>query len=111
VNAYELKINPNNESFLLPNPAGSLVQFENASKSDLQDGKLVVNPNNSWYRKTGSLPFARAQVLGEARRQVEAASTHGFTVEWLVSDSVAVQELTDLFTKEAIPIKVTPLAE
>ena len=44
VDAYERKINPNDESYYLPHPKGGLVQFENVIKGALEDGKLVEKP-------------------------------------------------------------------
>lgn len=42
VDAYELKINPNNESYYLPHPNGRYVQFENMLNGTVQDGKLIM---------------------------------------------------------------------
>ena len=42
VDGYELKINPQNESYYLPHPEGGYVQFENMINSTVQDGKLVM---------------------------------------------------------------------
>ena len=42
VDKYELKINPNNESFYLPHPMGGFVQFENLKNKTVQDGKLIL---------------------------------------------------------------------
>ena len=110
VNAYELKINPNNESFFLPHPSGGYVQFENLAANAVQDGKLVMSPK-SIYHVAEMPPFARASVLDEARRQLAAAQKAGFTVEWLVSEQKALTQLADLFKAENIPIVLKLLAE
>jgi Domain of unknown function (DUF4157) len=107
VNAYELKINPNNESFFLPHPKGGLVQFENVVGTSLvQDGKLVMQ-TRSIYHVADMPPFAAKQVLEEAGRQVAAAQQAGLKVEWLVSEARAEQQLTALFQKNNIPITVS----
>ena len=105
VDAFELKINPNNESFYLPHPQGGFVQFENLVGGTLQDGKLVLNAKSIY--KVNDLPgFARRAVLIEAGRQVEAASASGLRVEWLVSDREAVSQLRNLFETERVNISV-----
>ena len=45
VDAYELKINPNNESYYLKSPAGGYVQYENMTNDVVMDGKLVIQKN------------------------------------------------------------------
>ncbi len=91
VNAYELKINPNNESIFLTHPNGGLVQFENlVGTTVVQDGKLVMSAKSA-YHVADMPPFAAKAALAEARRQVEAASKVGLNVEWLVSDARAEQ--------------------
>lgn len=47
--AYELQINPNNESYYLPHPKGGYVQFEKLVGNTHQDGKLVVSPSSIYY--------------------------------------------------------------
>jgi hypothetical protein len=101
-----LKINPNNESYYLPHPKGGYVQFENLAGTTLQDGKLVMGAK-SIYRVDDLPAFARQSVLKEATRQAEAASAHGLQVQWLVSDKEAATQLTNLFKKEGVNIKVT----
>ena len=49
VNAYELQVNPNNESYYLPHPNGGYVQFENLVGDTLQDGKLVTSPSSIYF--------------------------------------------------------------
>lgn len=111
VNAFELKINPNNESFFLPHPDGGLVQFENlVGTAVVQDGKLVMK-TRSLYHVADMPPFATKKVLEEARRQVAAASQAGLKVEWLVSEERAVSQLTKLFEENNIAITVRPFAE
>jgi hypothetical protein len=111
VDKFELKINPNNESFFLPHPDGGLVQFENVvGTSVVQDGKLIMKAR-SHYHVADMPSFAAESVLKEARRQVAAASNSGLKVEWLVSDSRAIQQLEALFKKENVAITIRPLAE
>jgi len=111
VDAYELKINPNNESFYVEHPNGGLVQFENLSANALQDGKMILQPNNSFYHVYDKPPFLRQKVLDEAIRQTEAASVKGLTVEWLVSDQKALTQLTQFFSENNMNITVKFLAE
>nr|WP_299172748.1 hypothetical protein [uncultured Allomuricauda sp.] len=111
VEAYELKINPNNESFYVEHPNGGFVQFENLSSSALQDGKMILQPNNSFYHVYDKPPFLRQKVLDEAIRQVEAASAKNLTVEWLVSDQKALTQLTQYFSENNVNIMVKFLAE
>lgn len=110
VNAYELKLNPNNESFFLPHPDGGFVQFENISGTVLQDGKLIASPR-SMYHVADMPPFAKAKVLDEASRQVAAAQKAGMFVEWLVSEQRAITQLEKLFKEQGLPIMVRFLAE
>jgi hypothetical protein len=106
VDAYELKINPNNESYYLPHPDGGYVQFENMVNDVAQDGKLIIK-QGSFYHVNDLPKFAENRVLFEAERQVEAAMNAGYTVEWLVSDPKAVIQLTELFQEYNINIVVT----
>jgi len=115
VEAYELKINPNNESYYLPSPEGGFVQFENVVGVIVQDGKLVLNPGSSWYCAS-QLPkrmqsVAREMVLAEARRQIAAAQHHNMEVEWLMSNQDVIDEMTELFRAENINVAVRFLAE
>jgi hypothetical protein len=52
VNAYELKLNPNNGSFFLPHPDGGFVQFENIAGTVLQDRKLIASPRSIYMSQT-----------------------------------------------------------
>jgi hypothetical protein len=106
VEAYELSINPANESFYLPHPEGGTVQFENLVGDALQDGKLIQKPR-SIYHVADLPPFAQGKALQEARRQLEAAGSAGLQVEWLVSDQKAVDLLTELFRSEGLGVRVT----
>lgn len=85
VDAFELKINPSNESFYLPHPNGGHVQFENIVSNTVQDGKLILS-KKSFYHVEDMPAFARTKVLEETRRQVDSARTANYEVEWLVSD-------------------------
>jgi hypothetical protein len=116
VNAYELKINPNNESFFLPHPKGGYVQFEQLVGTTVaQDGKLVMQTRSMYHvadmEKATKSTFAADKVLDQARRQVAAASNAGMSVEWLVSDARALQQLDDLFKKEGVAITLRLLPE
>jgi hypothetical protein len=105
VNSYELQINPNNESYYLPHPGGGYVQFENLVGTTLQDGKLVTS-SSSIYMVQDLPLFAQQAVLKEATRQVEAASANSLSVEWLVSNQKAADQLDMLFRSQTIPIMV-----
>lgn len=105
VDNFELKINPNNESFYLQHPKGGYVQFENLAGDILQDGKLIMK-QKSFYHVEDLPKFAQDKVIKEAMRQIESASVAGYKVEWLVSDEKAVEQLTRLFKKENIDITV-----
>jgi archaellum component FlaF (FlaF/FlaG flagellin family) len=111
VDAYELKINPNNESFYIEHPNGGFVQFENLSTNALQDGKMILQPNNSFYHVYDKPQFLRQKVLDEAIRQTEAAGAKKLTVEWLVSDQKALTQLTQFFSENNVNIVVKFLAE
>jgi hypothetical protein len=112
VNAYELKINPNDESFYLWNSNQErYVQFENISENMLQDGKCVLNPENSIYRVYDKPEFLRKNILEEAKTQVETANLNGLQVEWLVSDEIAVEQLQQFFNENNLNITVKYLAE
>ncbi len=111
VDAYELKVNPNNESFFLPTLEGKYVQFENATGNTVQDAKLASDPRQSWYRDFEQLPeFACEKILGSARRELDAAALAGMKLEWLVSDKAAARNLDALFRREGLRVKVTYLA-
>lgn len=111
VDAFERKINPNNESYYISHPNGGYVQFENIDQNALQDAKLILQPEKSFYRVYDKPPFLRQKVLNEAVRQVTAARHHGLTVEWLVSDREAVNQLTRFFKENGVDIKVRYLPE
>ena len=106
VDNYELKINPNDESYYLPLKDGSLVQFENMTSSVLQDGKLILKPNKSIYNMMEKPEFLLKKVLGEINRQLEAAELAGYKVQWLVSDSNTASQIKEYFSLHNIPIEV-----
>ena len=110
VDGFELKINPNNESYYLPHPDGGLVQFENLAGNAVQDGKLVMKPR-SIYHVADMPQFATDKVLEEAGRQVAAADKAGLQVEWLVSEAKAETQLRNLFQSKGIKIVVKPFSE
>ena len=105
VDQYELKINPQNESYYLPHPEGGYVQFENMVDSTVQDGKLIMK-QKSFYHIDGMPNFAKNKVLQEAERQLTAANTANYKVEWLVSEQEAAEQLRKLFKNENMDIKV-----
>ena len=105
VDNFEMKINPNNESFYLPHPKGGYVQFENLTGDMVQDGKLIMK-QKSFYHVDDLPKFAQDKVIKEAMRQLESSNAAGYKVEWLVSDEKAVKQLSKLFDKENINIKV-----
>lgn len=111
VDAYEKKINPNDESFYVENSEGSFVQFENVVAEALQDGKLVQQVDNSIYHVYDKPEFLRENIIKEAVRQVDAAKGKGLKVEWLVSDQKAVDQLGRFFTEKNIDIEVKFFAE
>lgn len=96
VNAYELQVNPNNESYYLPHPNGGYVQFENLVGDTLQDGKLVTSPTSIYY-VADKPAFLNQSILNEATRQVDAATAANLQVEWLVSNETAATQLRNLF--------------
>ncbi|AZK45327.1 hypothetical protein [Paenibacillus lentus] len=105
VDDFELKINPNNESYYLPHPKGGYVQFENLVDDVLQDGKLIIKPK-SFYHVDDLPEFAKNKVIQEALRQQDSAIAAGYKVEWLVSDKKAVEQLTNFFKLKNVEIDV-----
>jgi len=110
VDRYELKINPNNESYYLPHPNGGYVQFENMVNSTVQDGKLIIQ-QKSFYHINDLPDFAKTKVLQEATRQSIAANKAGYQVEWLVSDIAATKQLSTFFQSRHLDIIVTYFPE
>jgi hypothetical protein len=105
VDAFELQINPNNESYYLPHPNGGYVQFEKLIGTTLQDGKLVTSPNSLYYVE--DVPeFLQQKVLAEAKRQIEAAKANNLSVEWLVSDERAVAQIDTLLRSQPTPLPI-----
>jgi hypothetical protein len=112
VNGYELKINPNNESFYLPHPEGGFVQFENITdKFILQDGKLVMDKSSIYHVLDKPEFLVKSSVLDPAIRQLESAKAAGYKIEWLVSDEKAVQQLRQFFKEKNMDITVNLLPE
>ena len=68
VDAFELRVNPNNESLYLPHPdVGGFVQFEGMVGTVAQDGKLVMSATSIYH--TEDLPgFAAKQGLGGGKK-------------------------------------------
>jgi hypothetical protein len=110
VDSFELKINPNNESFYVRHPDGGFVQFENIFMDALQDGKLIMKPK-SFYHIYDLPPFARSKVLEEAQRQLAAAKYTGYRVEWLISEQNAATQLKRFFKESNIDINVVYFPE
>ncbi len=106
VDRYELKINPQNESYYLPHPEGGYVQFENMVNGIVQDGKLIMQAK-SFYHVYDMSNFAKTKILEEAQRQLEAANAAKYKVEWLVSEKNAVEQLQRFFSEHDMDIKVT----
>jgi TANFOR domain-containing protein len=111
VDAFELKINPNNESFYLPHPEGGFVQYENIVKTTVQDGKLIMDQSSIYHVLDKPEFLTTKSVIEPAQRQLAAAKAAGYKVEWLVSDEKAVQQLTQYFKEKNIDITVTLLRE
>ena len=105
MDSFELKINPNNESFYLSHPNGGFVQFENMVGNTVQDGKLI-SKSKSFYHVDDMPGFASAVILKQANRQLEAANLAGYKVEWLVSEEKAAGQLRGLFNRNNIGISV-----
>jgi LysM repeat protein len=104
VNAYEKKINPNDESYYLPNKKGEYVQFENIAGDILEDGKLVQKKKTVYH--VYDVPYAQNKILAEAKRQADAAEFNGLSVEWKVSDQEAVSQMKRFFAEHKININV-----
>jgi hypothetical protein len=111
VDAFELKINPNNESFYLPHPDGGYVQFENMVNGALQDGKLVMDQSSIYHVLDKPEFLTTKSVYEPAQRQLAAARAAGYKVEWLVSDEKAVSQLQQYFKDKNIDISVKLLKE
>lgn len=111
VDAFELKINPNNESFYLPYPEGGFVQYENIVNMTVQDGKLIMDQSSIYHVLDKPEFLTTKSVLEPAQRQFLAAKAAGYKVEWLVSDEKAVLQLTQYFKEKNIDITVTLLRE
>ena len=106
VNNYELKLNPDNESYFLDHPDGKTVQFENMKNGIVQDCKLVMDKHSIYYVKE-KIPVLNKKILKQAIRQLEAANSVGYKVEWLVSDQKAVDQMIELFNENNLDIIVT----
>jgi hypothetical protein len=106
VDAFELKINPNNESFYLPHPDGGYVQFENVVNATVQDGKLIMEQSSIYHVLDKPDFLVTSSVLEPAKRQIAAAKSVGYEIEWLVSDEKAVQQLTQYFKEKDVDIVV-----
>ena len=106
VNNYELKLNPDNESYFLDHPDGNTVQFENMKNGIVQDCKLVMDKYSIYYVKE-KISVLNKNILKQANRQLEAANSVGYKVEWLVSDQKAVDQMIELFNENNLDIIVT----
>jgi hypothetical protein len=111
VDAYELKINPNNESFYLPYPDGGYVQYEGLISGTVQDGKLIMDKSSIYHVLDKPEFLTTKSVLEPAQRQLAAAKVAGYKIEWLVSDEKAVQQLTQYFKDKNIDITIKLLKE
>ncbi len=106
VDSYELKLNPNDESYFLIHADGKPVQFENMKNGVVQDCKLVRGNNSIYYVKE-KIPILNKNILQQAKRQSEAANLVGYRVEWLLSDKRAVDQMKQLFYENNLDIIVT----
>ena len=106
VNNYELKINPNNNSFFLEHPNGKMVQFEDMKDGVVKDGKLVMKSNSIYFVKEKPA-FLNIPILKQVKRQLEAANLVGYRVKWLVSNQKAVDQMRQLFNEKDLDIIVT----
>ena len=77
----------------------------------MKDGKLVME-QSSIYHVLDKPEFLREEsILKPALRQVEAAKSAGYKVEWLVSDQKAVDQLRLYFGSNKVEIVVSLLNE
>ena len=53
------------------------------------------------------MPFLIKNILKQANRQLEAANSVGYRVEWLVSNQKAVEQMIELFNEKNLDIIVT----
>jgi hypothetical protein len=102
--AYELRINPTEESLYIQMSNGKYTQAENLIANRIQDAKHC-GPN-SLYKKVNE-PWAQPNILQEADRQLDAAALHGLEVEWLVNDVTAAAQLRAFFQQNNRNIIVT----
>jgi hypothetical protein len=113
VDALELKINPNDESYYIQNSNGSFVQFEGFDGTYLKDGKCVgcngTSSNSPYFIEENK--WAESSIATEAKRQVDVATHHNLKIEWLVTDENAANQLRRFFSRVNIDIKVTYFAE
>ena len=83
----------------------------NISNDVMKDGKLVME-QSSIYHVLDKPEFLREEsILKPALRQVEAAKSAGYKVEWLVSDQKAVDQLRLYFGSNKVEIVVSLLNE
>lgn len=92
-------------------PDGGFVQFENLANKTLQDGKLIMD-KSSIYHVLEKPDFLNTKsVLLPAQRQLKAATSAGYKVEWLVSDEKALKQLTRYFKEKNVDITIKLLKE
>lgn len=103
----EVKVSKLVENFYLPHLDEGYVQFENMVNNVQQDGKHI-SEDRSIYHIEDLPEFASRKVLKEAQRQLKAANVANanYRVEWLVSDQKAVDQLTTLFSKYNVDMKI-----
>jgi hypothetical protein len=96
--AYERKVNPNNESYYVDHPNGRKVQFENLEGEHLVDAKHVDRKPSAYTPR--DMPYAKDSLRQEAQDQVRAAKYNGKKVKWKVSDSDAADQLKEFFATD-----------
>jgi hypothetical protein len=98
VDAFEKKINPNDESVYVLNEDGSFVQFEGLDEGALVDGKCAIQQESFFLKlKQAWAKEAREKFVRKAERQVETAEKQGLRVEFHVTREDVAVALRDLF--------------
>lgn len=110
VHNFNLKINPNDESYYLEHPKGGYIRYNNKSHITLQVGKLIMSQKSLYYVDNQS-DYVRSRILEEADRQIYTATLYGYKVEWLVSSEEAANQLKKMFKNNNILIKVSFFSE
>ena len=104
---YERLISPY-ESYYLPSPSkpSTTIQFDGFippsgdSLGILLDAKGAATKNSGYLVE--SKPWLRSSVINQATRQLEAASSVGYQVKWLVSDTKVLAELQSFLGRNGL---------